>query len=345
MKLLKFLKKPDIPRFLELIAQEGELFVPQKVGEGQSEFRRWGKGSEVDWEYVNSMLPPKDFFFPQTETLFTFSQVEKELEIEGAGEPSGEARVLFGVRPCDVRSLELLDLVFNGKYVDTLYRTKREKTLIISSGCREPHPTCFCTSFGIDPIEGRGADIGTIDLGDGIAMWAMTERGESLLIKAEGILRDASSSDAERLEKERENILEKFWFKVSLDSVADELKNRFEDPLWEELSRKCLGCGICSYLCPTCHCFDIAVFERGGSGEQFRCWDTCMFSNFTRMAGGHNPRPTKKERVRNRFLHKLEYFVERYGEYGCVGCGRCLRSCPVNMDIVRVIEAIRGVGV
>ena len=120
--------------------------------------------------------------------------------------------------------------------------------------------------------------------------------------------------------------------------LSEQLTAHFEDPIWDENCHACLGCGTCTYLCPTCYCFDINHEDHGGEGTQFRCWDSCMFSDYTRMAGGHNPRPSKKERLRNRYLHKLSYFKERYGQILCVGCGRCVGSCPGHLDITSFID-------
>ncbi|MEI3338955.1 MAG: 4Fe-4S dicluster domain-containing protein [Eubacterium sp.] len=112
----------------------------------------------------------------------------------------------------------------------------------------------------------------------------------------------------------------------------------FDHPIWDEVTRACIGCATCTYVCPTCYCFDIDSDNHGAEGTKYRCWDSCMFSDYRRMAGGHNPRPTKKERVRNRYMHKLSFFHERYGQLLCVGCGRCVEKCPAHMDITMFID-------
>jgi ferredoxin len=135
-----------------------------------------------------------------------------------------------------------------------------------------------------------------------------------------------------------------FKIKFNGEGVPEKLKTMFESEIWDEIARKCVNCGACTYLCPTCHCFDINQEVRGEDGVKYRCWDSCMFGDYTQMAGGHNPRPGKKERVRNRFMHKLCFFPERYNMLLCTGCGRCLENCPVQMDITSVIKRVQEVG-
>ena len=121
---------------------------------------------------------------------------------------------------------------------------------------------------------------------------------------------------------------------------GDNLLKLFDSPKWAGLSEACLGCGTCTFVCPTCQCYDIRDFNTGHGIQRFRCWDSCMYSDFTRMAHG-NPRLTQLERFRQRFMHKLVYFPSNNdGEYGCVGCGRCLSKCPISMNIVKVIKTL-----
>jgi formate hydrogenlyase subunit 6/NADH:ubiquinone oxidoreductase subunit I len=118
----------------------------------------------------------------------------------------------------------------------------------------------------------------------------------------------------------------------------------FEDPIWNRLTESCIGCGACTYLCPTCHCFDIADEQHHYQGRRIRTWDSCQYPQFTRHASGHNPRPARKHRLRQRFMHKFSYTVEKSGDIYCVGCGRCVVHCPVNLDIREVIRAFSAPG-
>ena len=121
---------------------------------------------------------------------------------------------------------------------------------------------------------------------------------------------------------------------------GDHLMEKFNDPQWADLSRACLGCGTCTFVCPTCQCYDVRDFDTGSGIQRYRCWDSCMFSDFTLMAHGTN-RPTQVERFRQRFMHKLVYFPSKNdGLYSCVGCGRCLEKCPQSLNIVKIIKAL-----
>jgi ferredoxin len=224
-----------------------------------------------------------------------------------------------------------LDEVFLTKgFVDEFYANAREKLLCVSIGCAQAAETCFCESMGIDPQLAPNADIMLQDCGDAFNVIAQTEKGEAEVARWESYL---EQGEAQPVACDQS-------LKVSMDGVVDKLEGMYEHPIWENLSIKCLNCGTCTYVCPTCHCFDISQENRMKEGVRFRCWDSCMFSEYTAMAGGHNPRPQKKERVRNRFMHKLNYFEERYGKTLCVGCGRCVEKCPVALDITRLIDEI-----
>jgi len=205
---------------------------------------------------------------------------------------------------------------------------------LVALSCVQPGPTCFCASMEVDPQKAVGADIQAYDLGEKIGLEAVSDTGKQLLAKIEGLLTEEDVTLPE---------VDDFKLSVDIEGVPEKLKDMFDHPIWDDVSRKCLNCSACAYVCPTCHCFDIANEVRGEDGVKIRCWDCCMFDEYTMMAGGHQPRPGKKERVRNRFLHKLRYFPERYDMLLCTGCGRCIAKCPVNMDITTIIKKIREV--
>lgn len=321
------LKRENLIPALRLLAAQGEIFVPTAVDEKVSKFAPWDGSSAPDLALVNTTLPPKDTLFPHQEGMYRYKT---------AGEPSLEeiveapARILFGVRPCDARSIDCMDKVFLGdKYEDAFYARRRANVTVIAHTCAQTGPTCFCDSMGLSPAEAPSADLLLSDTETGWLVTAQTEKGEAVAalwkdLTAEG--GEAAPAPACTLKTNMS------------DALAGTLVSRFEDPIWDEVCHACLGCGTCTYLCPTCYCFDINHEDHGGEGTQFRCWDSCMFSDYTRMAGGHNPRPSKKERLRNRYLHKLAYFKERYGQILCVGCGRCVGHCPSHLDITAFID-------
>lgn len=337
------LEKNKLHALLENLAGTYRLVIPVRE-EGLTRFTPYRAGLEMDRDYINTGTSPKEFLFPQTEKILAFVyQGCENVTITGAdAEPTRQ--ILFGVRSCDLAGIEALDPVFAGRFPDPLYRTRRENSILVGWGCRRAADTCFCQSFKIDPLACAGADVAMLELDDCFTMEARTDQGRLLLEQAASLLVETEPGYISAgLERIREELDSSFNWLPELAGVKDILDSEFELPYWEEIAPRCIGCGICTYICPTCHCFDIFDFTRGKpDGKRFRCWDSCLSPEFTRMAGGHNPRPGKKERVRNRFMHKLKYHLDRYGVHGCTGCGRCVARCPVNMDIRKVISDIKG---
>lgn len=329
---MKKLQKKDLPRFLAELKKQATVYVPVD-NDGLTQFAVWEEGTEPALD-KNTIISPKKIFFPQTEELYAYETKKLQAavqELDGVGGPT----VVVGIRPCDVKAIELLDDVFLAKgFEDIYYKKKREETVLVSLGCLQPEPSCFCSSWGIDPGRAPQADIMMADTGDAFLLSAQSEKGEKLLQATQSLLADTSQEFPEGKECS---------LQVEVEGLTEKLQKMFEHPVWGEICRKCINCGTCTYLCPTCHCFDILNRNRGEKGVKYRCYDSCMYKEYTLMAGGHNPRPTKKERVRQRFLHKLQYMPERYEKWGCVGCGRCLVKCPVTLDITRVINQLREV--
>lgn len=326
---MKSVKKANLPQFLEALNSKRKAFVPVTVN-GISQFAPWDKEAELVLE-GNTLLPPKGLFFPQTEEMYEYRVNKQEGSIQDLSAPP-EPFVVFGMRPCDVHAMKVLDDVFLTKgYEDVYYKQKREQGLIMALGCTEPCETCFCDAWGINPARAPLADVMMMEKGDSILLAPQSGAGEKLLADLAGRL----AEEAGELPEGKPCTL-----KVKTEGLMEHLQPKFEHQVWEEICRKCVNCGTCTYLCPTCHCFDILNRTRGNCGVKYRCYDSCMYAEYTLMAGGHNPRPSKKERVRQRFLHKLQYIPERYSEVGCVGCGRCIQKCPVNLDITRVISQL-----
>ena len=324
------LEKKNLERFLEILSSEYSIYAP--VNGEECEYKIWKKGDDVNLEGLNTIKPPKDLLFPNTEKMYKYTR-GKDAEITEIV-PEDEKKILFGIRPCDVRSIELMDDAFLTKtYVDSYYAKRRGNVYVIAMGCVSARETCFCGSMDIDPGKAPSADVMmNIDAdGTGYVLEGQTEKGEELLKKAAAVLTDGGKA-AKAIESP-----------LKINKIKDldkKLGGMFEHPIWDEVTKGCLGCGTCTFVCPTCYCFDIDSENHTAEGCKYRCWDSCMFSDYTRMAGGHNPRPTKKERLRNRYLHKLCYFNERYGKTLCVGCGRCIAKCPAHLDISEVIEKL-----
>ncbi len=340
----KVIEKSKMPILIRELTKEYEVFAPVKEKSIVS-FERLSSGKEAYLDFRNTKKAPKEVFFPQTETLFTYRSGEKEIEIVEPPAVKGK-RVVLGVRPCDARSLVLLDkFLSSGDHKEVYYLEKRKNTTVVGLACNRPLSTCFCTSLGGSPFGKDGMDLLFQEINGKYLIEIVTERGEEL-IKKFPWLKDAEKPEIEKAKKFYEDAETAVRSKVSINGVSEKLDRMFEDPFWDQISQKCLGCGVCTFLCPTCCCFDIQD-EEGNGTKRVRIWDSCQFICFTLQGSGHNPRPSEKERMRQRIMHKFNHFVKNYGESFCVGCGRCVRQCPVNLDIREVVEAIsarRGSG-
>ena len=323
------------------IAKSAELYLPVDGADGKTSFKQWQEG--LEWsKALNTVKSPKEFFFPQTENLVEFKTSGKNIEIIDTRNEK-EDFVVFGVRACDVKSFDVLDRVFLYDPVDSYYASRREHGVIISVACSRPTETCFCQTFGINPAEPAG-DISVWKSETELFWQSNTEKGEALLNKISALTEECADKSADAEKEKISAIMKKLPLAdlTTNEFGAGNTDKYFDSPVWDELSESCLGCGTCTFVCPTCQCYDIKDFNTGNGVVRFRCWDSCMYSDFTKMSAGQ-PRLTQKERFRQRFMHKLVYYPERYdGMFSCVGCGRCLAKCPISMNIVKVMKTIGG---
>ena len=335
--------KGNLSALFQLIAGERELYVPVNNG-GQVNFAAWTEDAQVDLDTLKSVKSPKDAFFPQSENLYTCYRDGKKIKIEPE-ELQNQNFVVFGMKACDVKGVEVLDKVFLTDPVDTFYAARRAHGTIVAMACHEPEETCFCKVFGIDcanPV----ADVATWMV-EGELYWkALTEKGEALTAAVASLLTDADEAKVEAEQAAIRAIVEKLPYSdLSLEGWnGDVLTEKFNSPVWEELYKPCLACGTCTFVCPTCQCYDIKDYDTGHGVQRYRCWDSCMYSDFTMMAHGNN-RTSQLQRFRQRFMHKLVYFpANNDGMYSCVGCGRCVEKCPSSLNIVKVVKAFEKQG-
>jgi len=323
------------------IAENKSLYLPAIGGDGRANYTKWADGVKYS-DALNTVRSAKDFFFPQTENLMDFKMEGKTIDVIDTREEC-EDFVVFGVRACDVRSFDILDRVFLVDPVDTYYKNRREHGIIMSMACSKPSETCFCGTFGIDASAPKG-DVECYTAHGELYMNAVTEKGEALMAALAGVTEECG---AEAVNAEKEVIKERLN-KLPLANLkadafgGDKTDTFFKAPEWKELSETCLGCGTCTFVCPTCQCYDIRDFKTNKGVQRFRCWDSCMYSDFTKMAHGNN-RLSQLERFRQRFMHKLVYYpANNEGIFGCVGCGRCISRCPISMNIVKVMKKLGG---
>lgn len=343
-----FIPRDSLNQALERLSSKMNVWVPAASGSNKcgSEFVPY-RPDLIPLLNRQTTTPPKAVVFPQVETLLSYeytkdlddpSRVKIQLDDTSAGSPT----LIFGARPCDARGFLLFDQVFTrGPFTDKYYRDRRENSYFATLVCLEWDSACFCSSVGSGPTDMEGSDLRVTPLKDGYLVEALNERAEPILSLMEGdVPTDAQQQDARKLQEEasRQSV-----GNVDLTRSATDFKGRFEDKAyWRAMVSQCLSCGVCTFVCPTCYCFSITDEMQGLKGERLRSWDSCMFFQYTLEASGHNPRPTRFERYRNRVGHKFSFIPEKYnGMIGCCGCGRCIRSCPVSIDIRRVVENLK----
>lgn len=337
------IKIDNLAALFQRIADSQELYLPIRDA-GQVNYANWIEEAEVDLDTLNSVKSPKDAFFPQSENLYTCKRDGKKVTIEPE-ELKNRDFVIFGMRACDLKGVEVLDKVFLVDPLDSFYAARRDHGTIVAMACNEPEETCFCKAFGIDPAQ-PAADVATWKVGDELFWRALTEKGAALTEKVKDFLETADEDLVkDEQAKIREIVAKLPYSELSLEGWnGDVLDQKFNSPTWEELYQPCLACGTCTFICPTCQCYDIKDYDTGSKVQRYRCWDSCMYSDFTMMAHGNN-RTSQMQRFRQRFMHKLVYFpANNDGMYSCVGCGRCVAKCPSSLNIVKVIKAFQKQG-
>ncbi len=337
------LDKKGFQAWLSELSGRFDIHGPKKSQKGFLDWTRLKTGELPDQVLGVPKGSIKTFYFPQPETLFEFSARPGEEDAFRLHEPEERRRplLLAGVRPCDARSVVLNAMPYQD---DPYFEKNKENVYLLGYACTEGCSTCFCTWTGGSPVGKDGLDIMAYPLEQGFVLEAVTERGEELLEKA-----GSGSEVTDAVEQRVHDIIKKA--PASLPEAMEpaprlrekDLMALYDAPFWQELSDSCINCGTCTFLCPTCYCFDIQDETLKGRGRRIRYWDSCMFPLFTLHASGHNPRGEKVKRVRNRFMHKLKYFPERFGPLSCVGCGRCVRDCPVNIDIRLVMKELLAI--
>ena len=336
----KFAKK-NLSAMLRTIAQAQDVLVPVRTA-GKVNFGLWTEEAEVDLDTLKTVKSAKDAFFPQSENLYTCTRAGKTIQITPQ-QLQEQDFVLFGVKGCDVQGFAVLDRVFLSAPVDTFYATRRKHGTVVTFACTRPEETCFCACFGVDASAPKG-DVAVWPSGDALFWQPQTEKGEALTKLVAEYLTDAEEAAVEEIQASIRRILQRLPLAgLSLEGWnGDALEEKFDSELWQQLYKPCLACGTCTFVCPTCQCYDIKDYDTGHGVQRYRCWDSCMYSDFTMMAHGNN-RTSQMQRFRQRFMHKLVYFpANNDGMYSCTGCGRCVASCPASLNIVKVIKAFSG---
>ena len=322
------MSRDNLIHWLELLLQERTLIAPIRV-QGLLLFQPVSKVEDIAFDFDNTTLPPKEWYLPLTETLFSVKSRDGHTELVPA--TVEREAVIFGVRPCDAKGIAMMDSPFLQEPCDTVYGERRARTAIIGLSCKHVQPECFCTSMGSAPDDPSNVDILLTEVEDGYIVQAVTDKGKALL--PQGLTESKAALPAPPEPQA-----------VPTEGIVQVVRELFDEPYWERLADRCLHCNVCAYVCPTCYCFDVRDYSDKGKIERVRSWESCQSPGFTRIAGGYEPRPTKGARLRQRFYHKLLYFPEQFQDIACVGCGRCVKACPVNIDIREVINDLQQLG-
>lgn len=328
---MNVITREKLAAWLDGLAREKTLIAPCDV-DGVLLYRPVKNSAEVVWDFIRPVLSVKEALFPATERLLVIEKSGQQIRLNETL-PEGE-QVVFGVRPCDARGMDVLDALFiETDPMDIYYAKRRENTTLIGLACKTMGETCFCTSVGGAPDDPTGMDVMLIEVDDGYVVQPVTEKGSALLSGL--VLEEAPGAPPQA------TLVDPIPF-PDLEAWTPQ----FNDTFWADMSERCLSCRICAYVCPTCRCFDVrdeAISVGNGHYERIRCWDSCAGEVYRRIAGGHNPRAAKGDRLRNRFFCKFFYYPQQYGPVACTGCGRCIDACPVNIDITEVLHHLAEV--
>jgi ferredoxin len=321
--------KAQFQSSVEKMLNEGPVYGPKRKMPAYV-FDRLFSVDELCLDYDIALLPPNKYFLPPRTTLLRF-KLPPEASTESTVDT--QSSIIGGIHPYDLHALKLLDAVFLGDLTDTNYQAKRKATAIIGMDCLKPRPYSFAASMGT-ALPPNIFDLWLTDLGDEYLIEVGSDKGERLCRRYLSVT-EANQAKVAQREKLRQESLRRY--RLSLDVTPTEipkvLDTAWDNPLWEELGQNCFSCGSCTMVCPTCICFDVRDKNDLSqlSGERYRTWDSCMFDGFAKVASGENFRPTGIDRLRHRLYRKGKYMLERWGELGCVGCGRCVHACLVDI--------------
>lgn len=331
----KLLKKEDLGKLIGSVTEKGGRFIAPSMEGRQVVFKKVKRSEDVVSDYILARNSYKEFLFPQTEVVANFTLGKDNVELSGV-EAEAEDIVIFGARPCEAASLSALRAVFTWDFIDEFYTKREDKTVVMTVACTKGDEACFCTTVDLSPESKAGSDIYLLETEAGdYKVEALTDKGKAFMEAHAKAFTDGNGTAKKLFMPEKIQ-------GIDLAKIKERLakKENYDDPVWGALTRKCIGCGACTFVCPTCHCFDITDEGMAFYGERRKNWDSCQYDTFTLHASGHNPRDFQYKRWRNRFMCKFNYYPNKFASKGCVGCGRCVRVCPVRLDITEVMEAL-----
>lgn len=332
----RLVRNGSLEKLFEILRKNEKMIVAPSARNGKTSFRYAENFSDLASGHIQTTQSSKEVAFPRTEKILDYSKSTGGMSVKGIEVSEMPEIVLWGVRPCDAMGWSELSAIFNWDFRDEIYNNRLSRVMVIGISCERADEYCFCTSVGGHPGNTEGSDILLTRMGENGDYIAeiITGNGELVASMAPGLFEVADNFQKERY-------LADVPVKFDREVIRPKLDKLFESNEWINQSLKCLGCGVCAYVCPTCACFDVQDEAHGKSGSRVRCWDSCGFSVFTLHTSGHNPREVQSQRWRQRIMHKFSYMPDRLSVYGCTGCGRCSRACPVDMNILEHLISIQ----
>jgi len=325
--------------FLDALAGQMDLYVPKKTG-AHYVFSRYDPGGEGGAEFNNVRVctPAKEFLFPLRELAAVFPEPLEPKEV-------GEFAV-FGLKDCDLRSIEILDKVFiEDEFEDPFYTARRDKMFVISSDCFRPAESCFCNTVGGESFARSGFDLNVSQIDAGFIVEAGSVKGEDFIEQHAELFTELPSdalAQRELIRAETQKQLEQINAELKLDvPIREIVENSQESDVFDAEAENCIECQACTRVCPTCHCFYLYDTKQKDYFGKMKMWDSCMRLAYAGVAGGENPRKVLGERIKHRLMHKFSYFLDRYGVDMCVGCGRCVDADAGGMDIRVILKRLR----
>ncbi len=327
------LSEAKLGELVEALKSEGYRVVAPVEEEGAFFFKEVVAAGEMRLDVLRTARSIKEWFFPRVEPTMRYKFDRGSVTCKGELPESPPKTVIIGCRPCDAASLPILDKLFDWDFRDEYWFKRREATTVLSVACDAPDSYCFCTSVGGSPDGTAGSDLlMKKTVGGYYLLESLTKKGWSIIETVKGMLEPAGENE--------KALVGEVPKRFDLNNVKPWFDNNFDHDYWKEISYKCLSCGACAFVCPTCHCFDIQDESGLEGGVRLKGWDSCCLPIFTRHGSGHNPRATRDARYRQRVMHKFTYYVDKFGLTACVGCGRCCVTCPIDMNICTVVAGV-----
>jgi sulfhydrogenase subunit beta (sulfur reductase) len=328
----------ELEPFLNAVAGRMSLYVPKKVGEHYVYSRYDAEAAcPVEFSNIRTCTPVKEYLFPLQELAAVFPDPVEPPEIKPFA--------VFGLKDCDLRSIEVLDKVFlEDEFKDPFYVARRDNMFIISTDCFDPAESCFCNIMGGGPFPQKGFDLNLSQVEGGFLVEVGSKKGQEFVANNAQLFTAPPEDAVEQRNKiraEAKSTLEKQNARLEWEKpIGRMMHETWDSQVYDEEAKSCVECQACTRVCPTCHCFFLYDTKQADYFGKMKMWDGCMRMSYAAVAGGENPRKLLGGRLRHRLMHKFAYFFDRYGIDMCVGCGRCIDAESGAVDIRRILDKL-----